>query len=67
MEAESGENKMELKCSQCGKPAGSLPTPCGYSITYDEELGEWGCYMNDCGFIAFSKYLCSDCCDKRKT
>jgi hypothetical protein len=55
---------MELKCSQCGKPIGSLPTPCGYSITFDEETGEWGC-MNDCGFIVFSRYICSDCCDKK--
>jgi hypothetical protein len=58
---------MSLKCSKCGKVIDSLPTPCGYSIAYDDETNEWGCYMNDCGFIAFSEYVCADCCDNRKT
>ena len=56
---------MSIKCNECGKILETLPLNCGYSISYDEETQTWGCYMEQCGFIAFREFLCEDCCKKK--
>ncbi|MFX1495884.1 MAG: hypothetical protein ACFFBH_00010 [Promethearchaeota archaeon] len=56
---------MSLKCSACGKIVETLPLDCGYSISFNEETQTWECYMEDCGFIAFTEFLCEDCCKKQ--
>jgi len=56
---------VQLKCSKCGKVIESIPTSCGYSISYDDETKQWGCHLDNCGFVTFDTFLCEDCCKKK--
>jgi hypothetical protein len=53
---------MGLRCSNCGKIVETLPLQCGYNISYNEDKNSWECYMENCGFISFTEFLCEDCC-----
>ncbi|MFX0038120.1 MAG: SCP2 sterol-binding domain-containing protein [Promethearchaeota archaeon] len=53
---------MSLICSICGKNSETLPLQCGYSITIDNETNQWQCYMENCGIISLSEFVCENCC-----
>ncbi len=53
---------MSLKCSGCGKTIDTLPLQCGYSINVNHETNQWECYMENCGTISLSEFMCESCC-----
>jgi hypothetical protein len=53
---------MSLICSKCGKKSDTLPLQCGYSITVNNETNQWECYMENCGTISLSEFICENCC-----
>jgi hypothetical protein len=57
---------MSLKCSNCGKVVKTLPLQCAYSITVNHETNQWECYMENCGTISLSEFLCENCCVNKK-
>jgi hypothetical protein len=57
---------MSLKCSGCGKLVETLPLQCGYSININHETNQWECYMENCGTISLSEFMCENCCINKK-
>ncbi|MFX1379160.1 MAG: SCP2 sterol-binding domain-containing protein [Promethearchaeota archaeon] len=53
---------MSLICSKCGRKSETLPLQCGYSISMNNDTNQWECYMENCGVISLSKYICENCC-----
>jgi len=53
---------MSLKCSRCGKISETLPLQCGYNITINNETNQWECYMENCGTVLLSEFICENCC-----
>ncbi|MFW9970390.1 MAG: SCP2 sterol-binding domain-containing protein [Candidatus Odinarchaeota archaeon] len=56
---------MSLNCSVCGKLVETLPLKCGYSININNETNQWECYMENCGTVSLSEFICESCCIKR--
>lgn len=58
----NSDNKMSLKCSECGKKIETLPLECAYSIRINSETNQWECNMENCGTIILSEFVCENCC-----
>ena len=57
---------MSLTCKGCGRIVETLPTQCGYSISFNSETNQWECCLENCGIISFNDFLCESCCKNRK-
>jgi putative sterol carrier protein len=57
---------VNLICSKCGKRSETLPLQCGYSIAVNNETNQWECYMENCGIISLSEFICENCCLNEK-
>jgi len=56
---------MSLTCTGCGKKIETLPLECGYSLNVNSETNEMECFMENCGMISLSEFLCANCCTNR--
>ncbi|MFX0024628.1 MAG: SCP2 sterol-binding domain-containing protein [Candidatus Hermodarchaeota archaeon] len=57
---------MGLKCNECGKEVETLPLKCAHSINVNYETNQWECYMENCGIISLSEFVCENCCINKK-
>jgi putative sterol carrier protein len=57
---------MSLKCSECGNEVETLPLKCAYSINVNNETNQWECYMENCGTISLSEFICENCCVNKR-
>ena len=54
---------LELKCVKCGNIVETIPTHCGYDMSYDENSNQLQCYMGPvCGYINLDEFICENCC-----
>ena len=56
---------MNLTCTGCGNEIETLPLPCAHSISKNNETNQMECYMENCGTILISEFVCESCCTKR--
>ena len=56
---------MNLTCTGCGNEIETLPLPCAHSINVNSETNQMECYMENCGTISISEFVCESCCTKR--
>jgi len=56
---------MNLTCTGCGNEIETLPLPCAYSISKNNETNQMECYMENCGTISINEFVCESCCTKR--
>jgi hypothetical protein len=51
-----------LKCKRCGNKIETIPVQCGYSITFNEDSGEWECYIGpEYGMMRLNEMICPKC------